>query len=77
MDEIVSRNYIPARFHLSKTCKSSLWKRGSLELSPERRQRTIVRTDGGGGRDADINWLLLGATSSWLGQELAALPVIG
>lgn len=29
-----------------------------LELDEERRQRTIVRVDGGGGRDEDINWML-------------------
>ena len=29
-----------------------------LELDERSRQRTIVRVDGGGGRDADINWLL-------------------
>lgn len=29
-----------------------------LELSKAQRQQTIVRVDGGGGRDADINWLL-------------------
>ena len=29
-----------------------------LELDEFRRKRTIIRVDGGGGRDADINWLL-------------------
>lgn len=29
-----------------------------LELDQRLRQRTIVRIDGGGGRDADVNWLL-------------------
>lgn len=29
-----------------------------LALHPERRQRTVVRVDGGGGSDKDINWLL-------------------
>ncbi len=29
-----------------------------LELDAVRRQHTLVRVDGGGGRDADINWLL-------------------
>ena len=29
-----------------------------LQLDKKRRQRTIVRVDGGGGRDEDINWLL-------------------
>jgi hypothetical protein len=29
-----------------------------LDLDERSRQRTIVRVDGGGGRDADINWLL-------------------
>lgn len=31
---------------------------GVLELSETRRKRTIIRVDGGGGRDADVNWLL-------------------
>lgn len=29
-----------------------------LELTQEQRKQTIIRVDGGGGRDADINWLL-------------------
>jgi hypothetical protein len=29
-----------------------------LELDEARRARTVVRVDGGGGRDADVNWLL-------------------
>jgi hypothetical protein len=29
-----------------------------LDLDDTKRQRTIARVDGGGGRDADINWLL-------------------
>lgn len=29
-----------------------------LELDETRRKRTIIRVDGGGGKDADINWLL-------------------
>ena len=29
-----------------------------LELDETRRKRTIIRVDGGGGRDADVNWLL-------------------
>jgi hypothetical protein len=31
---------------------------GVLELDEARRKRTIIRLDGGGGKDADINWLL-------------------
>lgn len=29
-----------------------------LQLDAARRQRTLLRVDGGGGRDADVNWLL-------------------
>jgi hypothetical protein len=29
-----------------------------LDLGPDKRQRTVIRVDAGGGRDADINWLL-------------------
>jgi len=42
-----------------------------LDLDESRRQRTIVRVDAGGGRDADINWLLqrkyllLGKVKHW------------
>lgn len=42
-----------------------------LQLDEVRRRRTIVRVDGGGGRDADINWLVaqgygvLAKTHSW------------
>lgn len=42
-----------------------------LVLNPSKRQRTIVRVDGGGGRDADINWLLargyhfIGKVKNW------------
>lgn len=30
----------------------------ALELAPERRKRTVIRTDGGAGSDAQIRWLL-------------------
>lgn len=30
----------------------------ALELAPERRRRTVIRTDGGAGSDAQIRWLL-------------------
>jgi len=30
----------------------------ALELAPERRKRTVIRTDGGAGTDAHIRWLL-------------------
>ena len=30
----------------------------ALELAPERRQRTVIRADGGAGSDAHIRWLL-------------------
>lgn len=29
-----------------------------LEMTAEQKQKTIVRVDGGGGKDADVNWLL-------------------
>ena len=29
-----------------------------LDLDEDQRKRTIIRVDGGGGRDADVNWLL-------------------
>ena len=30
----------------------------TLDLTPEKRQRTLIRVDGGGGCDDDVNWLL-------------------
>lgn len=50
-----------------------------LELSPARRQRTLIRLDSGGGEDAHVNWLLqrgyiilVKAHSSRRAQKLAA-----
>lgn len=43
----------------------------AMGLTEARRRRTIVRVDGGGGRDADINWLLkrgyrlMGKVKNW------------
>ena len=58
-DEIVFEKLYPGTFQLEQNLQELVVEAEEvLELSPERRQRTIVRTDGGGGRDADINWLL-------------------
>lgn len=58
-DEIVFEKLYPGTVQLEQNLQELLLGAEEvLDLSPERRQRTIVRVDGGGGRDADINWLL-------------------
>ncbi len=58
-DEIVFEKLYPGTVQLEQNLQELLLGAEEvLELSQERRQRTIVRVDGGGGRDADINWLL-------------------
>ena len=58
-DEIVFEKLYPGTVQLEKNLQELV--EGAekvLELDPARRQHTLVRVDGGGGRDADINWLL-------------------
>jgi hypothetical protein len=58
-DEIVCEKLYPGTVQLEQNLQELLLGAESvLELNPERRRRTIVRVDGGGGRDADVNWLL-------------------
>jgi len=58
-DEIVFEKLYPGTFQLEQNLQELI--RGAeevLALDQERRRHTIVRVDGGGGRDADVNWLL-------------------
>lgn len=58
-DEIVFEKLYPGTVQLEQNLQELLMgAEAVLGLSEERRQRTIVRVDGGGGRDADVNWLL-------------------
>jgi hypothetical protein len=58
-DEIVVERLYPGRTQLERSLQPLLSAAEEvLDLNPARRQRTIVRSDGGGGRDEDVNWLL-------------------
>ncbi len=57
-ESVVERLY-PGKTQLERSLQELVEEaEGVLELGAERRRRTIVRVDGGGGRDADVNWLL-------------------
>ena len=55
-DEIVVERLYPGKVQLERSLQG-LMEAAEDVLKPKRR-RTIVRVDGGGGRDADVNWLL-------------------
>jgi hypothetical protein len=58
-DEIVVEQLYPGKVQLERSLQALVVAGEEvLDLKKSRRQRTIVRVDGGGGRDADINWLL-------------------
>ncbi len=58
-DEIVVEQLSPGNVQLEKSLHELISAAEAvLELTPEQRQRTIVRLDGGAGDDKDINWLL-------------------
>jgi len=58
-DEIVVDRLYPGKKQLERSLQELVKAAEQvLGLSKARRRRTIVRSDGGGGRDADINWLL-------------------
>lgn len=58
-DEIVVEYLYPGKTQLDKSLQPLvLGAEEVLDLDQGRRQKTIVRSDGGGGRDEDINWLL-------------------
>jgi uncharacterized protein (DUF3820 family) len=58
-DEVVVDRLYPGKRQLERSLQELVRAAEQvLRLSEARRRRTIVRSDGGGGRDADINWLL-------------------
>ncbi len=81
-DEIVFEKLYPGTVQLEQNLQELLCGAESvLELDEARRKRTIVRVDGGGGRDADVNWLLsrgyfiLIKTKNWLRSRKLAKSV--
>jgi hypothetical protein len=58
-DEIVVDRLYPGKIQLERSLQELVTAAERvLVLDRVRRQRTIIRCDGGGGRDTDINWLL-------------------
>jgi hypothetical protein len=58
-DEILVERLYTGKAQLEQSLKSLVEAaEGVLELDEARRRRTVVRVDGGGGRDEDVNWLL-------------------
>ena len=58
-DEIVSERLYPGQTQLNRSLPQLVAAAETvLNLNPGLRQRTILRIDGGGGNDSDINWLL-------------------
>lgn len=57
--EIVFEKLYPGSVQLEKSFQElMLGAEQVMELTPEQRARIVVRVDGGGGTDADINWML-------------------
>ena len=58
-DEIVSERLYRGKIQLNRSLMDLVTDAENiLNLNPGFRKRTILRIDGGGGNDADINWLL-------------------
>jgi hypothetical protein len=58
-DEIVAERLYAGTTQLERSLQELVMAAEEvLDLDEARRQRTVIRVDGGGGRDADINWLL-------------------
>jgi hypothetical protein len=58
-DEIVSERLYCGKTQLNRSLSELVTDAETvLNLNPGFRKRTIIRIDGGGGNDADINWLL-------------------
>ena len=58
-NEIVVEQLYPGKVQLERSLQALVTaSEGVLNLKKSRRQSTILRVDGGGGRDADINWML-------------------
>jgi hypothetical protein len=57
-DEIVYQKLYPGKVQLENSLQELVSQAEQvLELTPGQRAKTVIRVDGGGGRDADINWL--------------------
>jgi hypothetical protein len=57
--EIVTERLYTGKIQLERSLQELILAAETvLDLEAARRKRTIVRCDGGGGRDADVNWLL-------------------
>lgn len=58
-DEVIVDKLYPGIVQLERSLQELvLLSEKTLEFDQARRQRVLVRVDGGGGRDEDINWLL-------------------
>jgi hypothetical protein len=58
-DEIVVERLYPGKTQLNRSLQELVTEAEQvLNLNPGFRRRTIIRSDAGGGRDEDINWLL-------------------
>jgi hypothetical protein len=58
-DEIVFEQLYPGSQQLEKSLPGLVTQAEAvLDLSPAQRARTVVRVDGGGGTETDLNWLL-------------------
>lgn len=58
-DEVVVERLYPGNVQLERSLQALVEASETvLGLNLEQRQRTIIRVDGGGGRDDDLNWLL-------------------
>ncbi len=58
-NEIVVDQLYPGKVQLERSLQALIGSaETALQLSEARRKQTIIRCDGGGGRDEDINWLL-------------------
>jgi hypothetical protein len=59
-DEIVLEKLYPGTVQLDQNFQElALGAEMVLELDQNRRKQCVIRVDGGGGKDADINWMLL------------------
>ena len=58
-DEIVYEKLYPGTVQLEQSLQELVLEVESvLDMDKKRRKKTIMRVDGGGGRDEDVNWLL-------------------
>lgn len=58
-DELVVERLYPGKTQLNRSLQALVTEAEQiLDLNPGFRRRTVIRTDAGGGRDEDVNWLL-------------------